>query len=299
MEIELKFKEKYDLIHTFECGQIFRFETFDYGKTYYGPLKNHIIKISQKDIHTLVIQSNSDSNIDISEFRRDVNQFFRISDNYFEMQKSIAIDDLMRKIVSVTDGLHVLKQDKFECMVAYILSQCSNIPRIKSNLYKLASKYGKLIIMDKHEFYTFPTRNDLLNVTEETYREMGFGYRAKYLANFISNYPKFLEESNFNKSLDKNEPNRSSQSEEFNKKLKTIEGIGQKVADCIQLFAYGDLSLYPVDTWMKKFMIKYYTHGNKTNERELRTMGRKMFGKWAGYAQEFIFRYARCYDIDL
>ncbi|MHA1612025.1 MAG: hypothetical protein ACTSYU_08255, partial [Promethearchaeota archaeon] len=105
----------------------------------------------------------------------------------------------------------------------------------------------------------------------------------KYIASFIQDYPPFLS-------------NPKKKGEEFNRQLQEIYGIGQKVADCIQLFGYGDLTLFPVDTWMRKFMIKYYFSGKKTSNAKIRALGRQMFSQWAGYAQEFIFHYARHYD---
>ncbi len=273
--VELFFFEIFDAVKTFECGQIFRFESNDSGKTYFGALEDRIIKITQKDPHTLIISSNKNSNLE-----KIVNSFFRTNDNYLDMQKSINIDDLMKKVVNYSNGLHLLNQDNFECSISYILSQCSNIPRIKRNLKDLGKLYGKSVIFEDQEFFLFPSRSDLINVTEEEFRDLGFGYRAKYLRNFIKNYPIFLGEP----VLD---------SEIFNQKLQNIEGIGQKVADCIQLFAYGDISHFPVDTWMEKFMIKFYNDGKKISKKNIRELGSSLFGKWAGYAQEFIYYYAR------
>ncbi|MHA1474903.1 MAG: DNA-3-methyladenine glycosylase family protein [Promethearchaeota archaeon] len=273
--VELFFSEIFDTVKTFECGQIFRFESKDSGKTYIGSLEDRIIKITQKDSHTLNISSNNNSNLE-----KLVNSFFRTNDNYLDMQNSIKIDSLMKKVVNYSNGLHLLNQDNFECSISYILSQCSNIPRIKRNLKDLAKLYGKSVIFEDQEYFIFPTRSDLMDVTEEDFRDLGFGYRAKYLRNFIKNYPTFLVEP----VLD---------SEIFNQKLQNIEGIGQKVADCIQLFAYGDISHFPVDTWMEKFMIKYYNVGKKLSKKKIRGLGSSLFGKWAGYAQEFIFYYAR------
>ncbi|QEE16465.2 DNA-3-methyladenine glycosylase [Promethearchaeum syntrophicum] len=273
--VELIFSGIFDMVKTFECGQIFRFETIDFGKTYFGALHDRIIKITQKDPHTLIFSSNINSNLE-----KLLKIFFRTHDNYLDMQKSIKIDNLMKKVVDFSNGLHLLNQDNFECSISYILSQCSNIPRIKRNLKDLGKLYGKQVMFEDKEFFLFPTRSDLITVTEEEFRDLGFGYRAKYLRNFIKNYPSFF-----------NEPVLDS--EIFNQKLQNIEGIGQKVADCIQLFAYGDISHFPVDTWMEKFMIKFYNNGEKISKKKIRELGGTLFGKWAGYAQEFIFYYAR------
>lgn len=277
--IKLEFKEEYNLIHTFECGQIFRFESFDQGKIYYGPLEDRIIKITQISPNVLQIESNNEKDL-----KNLVNRFFRTQDDYFEMIKSISIDNIMQEIVRTCYGLHVIQQDKFECCIAYLLSQNSNIARIKKNLFDLSKLYGDEIEYDGYKFYLFPKRESLLNLDINDFEDLGFGYRSKYIYEFIQNYPKFLDEP-------------ISDFEEFNKKLLKIKGIGQKVADCIQMFAFGNLEVFIIDTWMKKFMLKnYYKETKKRLEKELRELGKKMFGKWAGYAQEFIFRYIRKYN---
>ncbi len=93
--VELFFPEIFDMVKTFECGQIFRFESNDSGKTYYGALRDRIIKITQKDPHTLIFSSNNNSNLE-----KHLKSFFRTNDNYLDMQKSITIDNLMKKVVN-------------------------------------------------------------------------------------------------------------------------------------------------------------------------------------------------------
>lgn len=280
--IELEFLEEYNLTYTFDCGQIFRFESFDNGKTYYGPLEDRIIKITQRDPHTLVIESTKEKDL-----QSIIKKFFRVGDNYLEMQTSIRIDSIMDTVVQATNGLHMLRQDLFECFIAYLLSQCSNIPRITKNLNELAKRYGIPIKMDGHEFYLFPKREDLLDLSVDHFKDMGFGYRAKYIHSFLHNYPEFIFQNQYN-------------GLELNKKLQEIDGIGQKVADCIQLFGFGDLTIFPVDTWIHKYMIKYYFNGNsKTSLKQIRQTGMRLFGKWSGYAEELIYMYSRCLDPNL
>ncbi|MHA1674573.1 MAG: DNA-3-methyladenine glycosylase family protein [Promethearchaeota archaeon] len=276
--VELVFPETYDLSQTFDCGQIFRFHSSDNGKTYYGPLSDRIIKLTQINEHTLEISSSQPEGL-----RLKIHEFLRVKDDYITIQNSVKVDPLMEKVIQKTNGLHLVKQDSFECAISYLLSQCSNIPRITQNLSQLSEMFGKRIIFDDQIFYLFPKREDLLQLGEDDFREMSFGYRAKYIASFIHDYPQFLRKP-------------KKKGEDFNRQLQKIYGIGQKVADCIQLFGYGDLTLFPVDTWMRKFMIKYYFSGKKPSNAKIRALGRQMFGQWAGYAQEFIFHYARHYD---
>ena len=294
--IEYTFSEEYDLQKTFEVGQIFRFESFDNGKTYYGTLSDRIIKITQTTENSFVIQSK-----DETKLQPLLDVFFRIKDNYSSMIREISIDPVMKSVISITKGLRLLQQEPFECSISYILSQNSNIPRIKHHLEQLALNFGKKMEFDNRTFYTFPSRDDLLKVPEETFRSFGFGYRAAYIYQFLHDYPTFLD----SKSID---PIRDS--EIFNLKLQKIHGIGQKVADCIHLFGYGDLSRFPTDVWIKRFMNRFYFQEfseNEKNERSAKSVkstrsgksgksakkiiqrGRELFGKWAGYAQEFIY----------
>ncbi|WP_457559096.1 DNA-3-methyladenine glycosylase family protein [Candidatus Harpocratesius sp.] len=289
--ILLKLHERYDLRQTLECGQIFRFQKHkNEERIYYIPLKDRILKIFQKNDHILEITSNKNQDLKLI-----LSTFFRLHDNYQQIQQEISIDSIMRKILIPTNGLHLLKQDVFECTISFLLSQCSNIPRITRNVNNLAEKFGTPINFDNQQFYLFPTREQLLEVSEKQFSEMGFGYRAKYIYNFVQNTPNFI------KKAIKLEDSSGNHSEilngiELNQALQNIQGVGQKIADCVQLFGFGDLSYFPVDTWMRKFMIQHYFNGKKASIKEIRQKGQDLFGKWAGYAQEFIYHYARSYE---
>lgn len=273
--IELSFENEFNLKKTFECGQNFLFESDDEGKTFYGPLKDRIVKLVQIKPNVIAVDSNIKKDLKMK-----IEKFLRFDDDYNDMLQSISIDDVMNDVITYSRGLRLLKQEEFECSISYLLSQCSNIPRIKHHLKQLGEIYGKKIRYEKKNFYLFPSREDLLDVSEETFRELGFGYRAKYIWNFINCHPGFLLEE-------------FEDSEEFNKNLQCIDGIGKKVADCIQLFGYGDINHFPVDVWIKRFMIQYYNDGKKGSTKVLSSLGRQLFKNWAGYAQEFIYYYAR------
>ncbi|MHA1887117.1 MAG: DNA-3-methyladenine glycosylase family protein [Promethearchaeota archaeon] len=276
--LQLKFPEKYDLSLTVECGQIFRFFKFEQSPIYFIPLKDRIIKVEEKNQHTLEISSNKREGLEEL-----VNEFFRVNDDYLAIIQNLRIDSLMDEIIGKTEGLHLLKQDPFECMNSFIISQFSNIPRITQNLNNLANCFGKRVIFEEHEFFLFPSHQELFSVTEEQYRELGLGYRAKYLYNFNQQPPKFFFDNFLTRDA-------------LNNELQQIHGVGAKVADCVQLFGFGDLSYFPVDTWMRKFMQKHYFSDEKKSPKEIRKKGQELFGKWAGYAQEFIYHYARVYD---
>ncbi|MCF2140313.1 MAG: hypothetical protein K9W44_09695 [Candidatus Lokiarchaeota archaeon] len=295
----LKFHERYDLRQTLECGQIFRFQKHNNdAQIYYIPLKDRILKIFQKNDHILEITSNKNQDL-----KPILSTFFRLNDDYQQIQRRISIDSLMGKILAATNGLHLLKQDVFECTISFLLSQCSNIPRITRNVNNLAEQFGTPINFDNQQFYLFPTREQLLSVSEQQYVEMGFGYRAKYIYNFVQNTPNFIKKAINLENPSKNHSKNPSENHseiltgiELNQALQNIQGVGQKIADCVQLFGFGDLSYFPVDTWMRKFMIQHYFNDKKASIKAIRQKGQDLFGKWAGYAQEFIYHYARSYE---
>jgi N-glycosylase/DNA lyase len=263
-------------VSTLKCGQNFLFETFDNGKTFYGPLENRYIKIWQEENpHRIFVDSNQPKGLEEA-----INTFLRRSDAYIDIQKQVMIDPLMEEVVQRTNGLHLVLQPQFECTIAFFLSQCSNIPRITHHLHQLQEEFGEKIKWDGHQFYLFPTVDQLAHVSEEQLRELGFGYRAKYIHKFLHKIPACFEEPPDN-------------SESLNCVLQEVEGIGQKVADCIQLLAFGDLRVFPVDVWIQRFMQEHYFKGEKTTIKQIRKKGQDLFGKYAGYANQWIYHYIR------
>ena len=275
MVLNFRFPEPYDLRQTFECGQIFRFSSDDGGTTYYGSYGDRVLKLVQIDAKCIEVSSNVSKGL-----QQVADRFLRTDIKYGEMLEALRRDPVMAEILEETIGLRLLLQDPLECMVSYFLSQCSNIPRIKQNLHTIVTQLGETIKFEGKKFWIFPPRERWDAITEETLRDWGFGYRAKYIAPFIHNYPAFLDKP-------------IEDWEIFNKVLQDIYGIGAKVADCVQLFAFGDLGRFPVDTWIHKFVQARYFGGQKITPRKARIFGMEQFGPWAGYAQEFIYMWAR------
>jgi N-glycosylase/DNA lyase len=165
-------------------------------------------------------------------------------------------------------------------------------------LLKLSKKFGEKTTLDNHDFYTFPTPENLAKATEGDLMACGLGYRAKY----VLETSKRISENNILESL-KTVPYQQAKNE-----LVTFPGVGLKVADCILLFSLGKLEAFPVDVWVKRVILRHYhTHfpdvfiskisrhaslSNAEYER-LNEFGRTYFGKYAGYAQEYLYHYER------
>jgi len=196
-------------------------------------------------------------------------------------------------------GLRILRQDPWECLISYICATYKNISAIKQMLSNLSKKFGDKIYLDEHYFYAFPTPQRLAKATAEELAKCGLGYRAKY----VFETAKMVYENNFEvKSL------RKLSYEKAKEELLNFPGAGLKVADCVLLFSLGKLEAFPVDVWIKHVILKYYESyfpnefirkisGKKSltssEYKELNLFGRRYFGDYAGYAQEYLYHYER------
>ena len=202
------------------------------------------------------------------------------SDTYFNMRRdygkirSLAKGDVfLAKAAECGQGIRILRQDPFETMITFIISQRKSIPSIKACVEGIAKKYGHPIETEFETIYSFPTPAELARATEEELRELKTGYRAPYIIDAVRRVNSGeLDLASIDKLGDA----------ELIDALKTVTGIGDKVANCIGLFAYGRTRLAPVDTWIRKIMDTYYEGQNPFIK----------YGDAAGIMQQYAFFYA-------
>lgn len=284
----VKFIGPIDLKKTFECGQYFLYKFNETNNSYYFTINGSPLRVTSISEDTISVYSTDES----KGMQSKVRTFFRADDDYLTIiDKISSVDALMKKIVDYGKGLRLLKQEPFMCTISYLLSQMSNIPKITKNLESFCETFGETCEFEEFSLPAFPDRQKIKVKDAEIFRELKYGYRADYIYLLLEDYPSILKECE--RKSDGSQFDFPKDSDRINKELKKVHGIGQKVADCIQLFAFGDTSLFPVDTWMQKFMIKYYSDNKNASPVEMKYLGQKIFGEYAGYAQEFIFYYAR------
>jgi len=188
----------------------------------------------------------------------------------------------LRKAVEYGEGIRLLKQDPFEIIVSFIISANNRIPMIKKAIDKICVKWGKPVQYKNHTYYTFPTLENLSNVTIKEFEECGTGFRAKYIKDTIE---RIKETNNLKEIISLND-------DECHKKLQEFSGIGPKVADCIMLFSMEKYSAFPVDVWVKRAMQHFYLAPD-VSLKKIRNFGREKFGVLSGFAQQYFFYYAR------
>ena len=187
----------------------------------------------------------------------------------------------MESAAECAQGIRILRQDGWEAVCSFIISQNNNIPRIKKIISSLSAAYGNPVDtqgMEAHgavgEEYSFPTSASILEAGIDGIFALKTGFRAKYIidaAEKCTNGSVDLSALSIMPTADGAEA------------LKTIKGIGDKVAACSLLFGFGHLDSFPVDVWIRRVIERYFGDGFSPDA----------LGPYAGVAQQFLFYYER------
>lgn len=258
----------FHLEYTLSCGQLFRVSKVE--DWYYITVRDRIFKVRQSPAY---LEFDGVS----KEF---LMYYFALDEPYSTILTQINKDPHINSAIKRYYGLRIIRQDPWECLISFLCSSAANIPKITLNLEMLSRSFGKKIELNEFEQYSFPNPGELNNYEQILLAKTGF--RAKYIK--IANS---LVSEDFLKSLRKLSYGEAKQT------LKNIPGIGDKIADCILLFSLGFTEAFPIDTWMKKILQKLYFKNKVTSNKELSAFGVKYFGKYAGYAQQFLYIFAR------
>ncbi|NCA92389.1 8-oxoguanine DNA glycosylase [bacterium] len=255
----------FDIEHILDCGQVFRYQKE--GDFFHLFAENKYCLL-HKEIGRVIIKT-------------DETQFFA---DYFDLCRDYSIikDDLgkycgLQEALKYGFGIRILNQNPLEMIISFIISANNNIPRIKGIIERLCSGYGE---RTKYG-YAFPSLSALCQADESFFTSIGAGYRAKYLVQTIKKLQDFDIEGI--KSMD---------TASARKKLTLLSGVGNKVADCILLFAYKKTDLFPMDTWSRKI----YSALNMPKTENVNEMSKRLverFGNLSGYAQQYLYYYYR------
>ena len=198
--------------------------------------------------------------------------YFDLDRDYGQLRQHYATDPTLAKAITYSPGLRIMRQDPWETLITFILSQNSNIPRIKGMVEKLCRTFGR-VLPGPDKGHAFPEPNDLASLSVHDLAPIKSGYRAGY----IIDAAKKISEGILNiKELEK------MPTEDIRRELMGICGVGPKVADCVLLYGFGRVECFPLDVWMKRVMAKYYPKGFPQE-----------FCDTAGIAQQFLFHYER------
>lgn len=284
--------KNFKLKQTFECGQCFRFDKIS-DTNYVIVAFERVIELEEDGNDIKIYNSNEEDvkNIWIN--------YFDLERNYADIKEELAKDDLLRKCVEFGHGIRILNQDPFEILISFIISARNSIPSIMKTINKISAKWGREIEYKGKVYYAFPTIEQIRDASLEEIQETGASFRSKYIVDTISNvYNSYKAKKEGNQEqieeLRKYDLDyiKSLSDDECHTALQEFKGVGAKVADCIMLFSMEKYSAFPVDVWVKRAMIYFYD-AEDASLNKIRIFARDKFKELSGFAQQYLFYYAR------
>ena len=292
MEIKLdRSTVPFSLEHTLDCGQLFRWEKL--GDWWYGVVADKVVKIKQSG-ERLIFQVFPET-----QNQSFIESYLRLDDDLPSILSEINKDEHMKKATDLFWGLRLSRQEPWECLISYICATYKSIPAIKKMVNSISRRFGEKLTFDDYDFYTFPKPSDLAQACPKDLRSCGLGFRAERVletAKLVGSGDFSLESL---KSMDYWNARRE---------LLVLPGVGPKVADCALLFSLEKLEAFPIDVWMKRaatnlyashfdssFIKRVSSKGSITLKEYgiISSFGREYFGRYAGYAQEYLFHLLR------
>ena len=276
-DIIVKDFKHFDPVHTFECGQCFRWKQID-NNTWFGVVKDLAVKLEWDGKNLIFHDTNGD------DFLRVWYPYFDLDRDYGEIKSMLQKDDpVMKEAIGFGHGIRLLRQDFQETVISFLISQNNGIPRIRKIIESLAQNFGETIDSENPDIKTFPTCERLAGASCEELRVIRAGYRDKY----IQKAAQQICSGDIDMDILINGDLTQSRAE-----IKKLFGVGDKVADCILLFSGIRYDIFPVDRWVRRVMAELYL-GREAGYEEIRSFAAEKFGALAGFAQQYLFYYAR------
>lgn len=250
---------------TFECGQCFRWNADENGG-YVGVASGRAARVLTRG-GMAVIECGEE---DIGFWR----EYLDMDTDYVKARESVMLGEYLTECAEYGRGIRILRQDKWEALCSFIISQCNNIPRIKSIVEKLCAMFGEAIETPWGVKYSFPTASRVALLEEPELAPLRSGYRAAYIINAARAVASGDIDLEYAATLDGNEAR---------KYLKSLNGVGDKVANCAVLFGLHRMDAFPVDVWIKRALKENLPAG----------FDPATLGDYAGLAQQYMFFHAR------
>lgn len=268
----------FDVAQTLNCGQCFHFRQI--GENEFGVVAfGRLLHISQAGERVCF------HNTDMQEFEQVWRGYFDLDTDYAQIKSQLAESGTeLAAAMKEMWGVRILRQEFWETLMSFIISQNKQIPHIKQIVWAISEKYGDYLgNLGGVDFFSFPSVEQLSSVTAEDFKELKTGFRAPYLANAVECVNgKIVDESVL----------RTLSGEECIENLCKIKGVGRKVGSCVTLFSLSKMECFPIDVWIQRIMEHIYFHRTAT-KAEIEKLASERFGALGGYAQQYLFYYGR------
>jgi len=272
-----------DLESTLLSGQAFRWQRSD--GWYRGVVFGNVVKLRKRG-DGLEILSTPDDEQSIEPIIRD---YFGFKTDLQEIYNSFSCDTRIQGAITRYRGMRILQQDPWECLVSFICSSNSNIGRITRNIHDICVTFGRPISSGADTIHAFPTPRDLADAGEDLMGRLRLGYRTRY----ISDTARVIADGR----LDLISLREESYTDAL-EALIGLPGVGDKVANCVLLFSLNKPEAFPVDVWIHRALREWYLSDEEKNlsRPKIRLWAQKRFGRFAGYANQYLFHDRRLED---
>lgn len=270
------------LAATLDGGQAFRWWQMgpDDESAFRGVIGDRLLCLSESDGAVEVMALDAGSMPDALEKTAD---YLGAGVDLGEFRQAFADDPCIGPAVRGYAGLRLLRQDPWECLVSFICSSTSNVPRIKLNVGSVAAAAGRRLGPAQADF-EFPTPIAVAALGEQRLRDLGLGFRARYVT--------IAAEVVARGDLDLMALRRSSYGD-AKERLMGIHGVGEKIADCVLAFSLDKPEAFPVDRWIRRALEKWYGLSPRLNNTAAGEWARDHFGRYGAIAQQYMFHRER------
>ncbi|OLC31757.1 MAG: hypothetical protein AUH31_02005 [Armatimonadetes bacterium 13_1_40CM_64_14] len=269
----LPVRPPYHLYRTLGCGQAFRWRIDAAGAT--GVFRGKPVRLSQTS-DGIACEGLADGGA-----LRHLRNYLGLDEPLEAIERVLRRDSVLGRVLPTTSGLALLHQEPWECLISFIISAFNNIPKIELSLHRLGRQFGEQV---DEGVWTFPSPEQLAGASLRDLRRCALGYRGPYVR----------ETSRRVACGDVNlQAVGRAEYPAARRLLQTLPGVGEKVADCVLLFAYGKGEAFPVDVWVKRAVERWYFGSRRKTERQIREFAQERFGSLAGYAQQHLFHSIR------
>lgn len=267
--IIIKDIRNFTLSETLDCGQAFRWRETEDG-AFEGVAFGKYLKLAADKEGVILYDTSEEDFLNIWK------DYFDLDRDYGEIIEAISENEVLKTASGFAGGIRILRQDPWEALCSFIISQNNNIPRIKGIVERLCATFGEEI---KEGFYSFPTAEKIAALTLEDLAPLRSGFRAKYILDGAKRVASGEIDLDALKEL---------ALDEARQELMKIYGVGEKVADCTLLFGLSHIDAFPKDVWIKKAMAKLFDGSLP-----------ECAAPYAGIAQQYIFHYARMTRLEI
>lgn len=276
--IILKNMADFEPKHIFECGQAFRWHVEEDG-SYTAIHRGRLVNVKREGEDIVFLNTNRE------DFENIWFDYFDLGRDYSKIKQTLAKDPILEEAIEFGKGIRILNQEPYETTISFIISANNQIPRIKKSIELISKGYGQYIGEFKgKEYYSFPTADVLAQVDKEV---LETNYKVGFRGKYIVESSKMIYEGKVDLKALYELPTDKAQ-----EVLMTLPGVGPKVSSCILLFSLKKADAFPVDVWVKRVM-EYFYFKEDTKLKDISNFAYEKFGPLAGFAQQYLFYYAR------